>query len=540
MTNQQSHRLGYGDYIRFRDLVLARSGLHFSEKKRTDLEFGLLKALQDAPQETRGEIDAYFHYLSSGTPQSRAEMDRLLNLLTVGETHFFRNEAQFSALAKEVLPALITRKRELAAGLGIAPAMPQLRIWSAGCATGEEPYSLAILLYELIPDINQWQLLILATDINQESLARAREARFSNWSFREPQAITARRLYFSPDGNGHRLRDEIRQMVTFARHNLVEDPFPALHNNTAAMDLILCRNVTIYFTEEATQHIVHNFHESLAPGGWLIVGHSEPSLVTYQAFETHTFPGALLYRKAGELPTGGLPVHWPEKNGAQAWPFGGDQPLPSVPAIVAGSTGPAGPAGPAPAARPSFKTTGRLAPSGSFENSKLEKRVAPGDLNEEMVALIEENESQIPDALKVSSYCQLARYYVKKAHWQTAQRWCQAAIAQDKLCAEAYFLLGMVYDYQGHLEAAVAELRKMIYVKADEPMAHFYLAMLYRRLGRLGPAQRALANVIRILSRWPPDKLIPESNERKAGEMIEMCRRLLDTAPDGGNSGRGG
>jgi chemotaxis protein methyltransferase CheR len=328
------------------------------------------------------------------------------------------------------------------------------------------------------------------------------------------------------------------------------------------MDLIFCRNVTIYFTEEATQRIVHNFHESLAPGGWLIVGHSEPSLVTYQAFETHTFPGTVLYRKAGELPPGGMPATSPQKNGAQPWPFDAGRALTPWPTIAAGDVEPTLPAewptktaattqsrkqptasrpvdgaGLPPVATGHVVETAGATP-GALDKAEWAKLVvAPGNLSEEMVALIEENQSQIPDPLKAPAYCQLARHYANSAEWQTAQRWCQETIAHDNLCAEAYFILGMVYDHQGHLDAAVAALRKVIYIDAEAPLAHFYLAMLYRRLGQAVLAQRALSNVIRILSRWTPEKVVPDSNERKAGELVEMCRRLLDAAPAGSKAG---
>ncbi|MBI1878914.1 MAG: hypothetical protein HYR94_11975, partial [Chloroflexi bacterium] len=252
VSTTSNFKLGYGDYSRFRDLVLERSGLHFPEKKWTDLEIGLSKAMHSLPGavvEALGslDLDIYYRFLKeAATPLAQAEMERLINLLTIGETHFFRDSAQFDALATQVLPDLIARKRAAAAAVGSnPPGIPQLRLWSAGCATGEEPYSLAILLHQLIPDINNWRILILATDINQDSLTRARQSLYSNWSFRETRAKTTRSLYFTAQGKRYQLRDDIRQMVTFAPLNLIEDNFPAVHNNTMSMDLILCRNVTI-------------------------------------------------------------------------------------------------------------------------------------------------------------------------------------------------------------------------------------------------------------------------------------------------------
>ena len=170
LPNEPS-KLGYGDYLRFRELVLERSGLHFPEKRRANLEAGLFKALAASAlfvSEGGYNLDGYYELLrDKNNPTGKAELERLLHTLTIGETHFFRDEAQFNALATYVLPELIARKRAAAAAVG--PGInPQLRIWSAGCATGEEAYSIAILLSELLPDIDRWHILILATDINQE------------------------------------------------------------------------------------------------------------------------------------------------------------------------------------------------------------------------------------------------------------------------------------------------------------------------------------------------------------------------------------
>ena len=316
LPNEPS-KLGYGDYLRFRELVLERSGLHFPEKRRANLEAGLFKALAASAllvSEGGYNLDGYYELLrDKNNPTGKAELERLLHTLTIGETHFFRDEAQFNALATYVLPELIARKRAAAAAVG--PGInPQLRIWSAGCATGEEAYSIAILLSELLPDIDRWHILILATDINQESLDRARQAHYSDWSFREARAKALRPNYFTynPTSNArfdsgrYLLRDDIRQMVTFTSLNLIEDDYPAIHNNTISMDLILCRNVTIYFTEAATRQVVKRFYEALENSGWLAVGHAEPSLTIYRAFQTRTFPNTVLYQKTGQ------PQPWPD------------------------------------------------------------------------------------------------------------------------------------------------------------------------------------------------------------------------------------
>jgi chemotaxis protein methyltransferase CheR len=315
--NEATFKLEDELYGRFRDLVQTQSGLYFPDKKRRELELALSKALADAPGGISG-AEGYYRYLATAvTPTARQEVARFINRLTIRETHLFRDSAQFDALAMEVLPALIAEKREVAAKAGTSP---QLRLWSAGCSTGEEAYSLAILLRELLPDIARWHICILATDINEDLLARARQAIYPNWSFRESRAQTLRPRYFRPHHNGGRdsyqLCEEMRQMVTFAHHNLAVADYPAVHNNTTSMDLILCRNVTIYFAPETTRQIVGRFHQSLVEGGWLVVGHSEPSATTYSTFAGHIIQGTLLYQKQNDR--GKIPFE-PAKASTPEW-----------------------------------------------------------------------------------------------------------------------------------------------------------------------------------------------------------------------------
>ena len=202
-----------------------------------------------------------------------------------GETHFFRNAAQFDALYSQVLPQIIERRR----------ALRTLRIWSAGCASGAEPCSIAILLQELLPDVDEWSITILGTDINTEALDRARKAIYSTWAFREQRARQWQSRYFRRKGDRYELVPEVRHMVTFAQLNLARDNYPAYETNTMFMDLILCRNVTIYFTESVTKRVIERLHDALVGGGWLVVGHSEHSLTTYHRFQARNYANAILH-----------------------------------------------------------------------------------------------------------------------------------------------------------------------------------------------------------------------------------------------------
>ncbi len=527
-------QLGYGDYLRFRDLVLERSGLHFPDKKRTDLEAGVLKALNASPLAQNGaySLDDYYSLLRDKTnPTGLTEMDRLIRALTIGETHFFRDQAQFDALATRILPTIINRKRASAEAVGIG-IQPQLRLWSAGCATGEEAYSLAILLKELLPDLDNWRILILATDINTDALERARQAIYSDWSFRETRAKALRSHYFIP-GTGlspagtrrYRLRSDIRKMVTFANLNLIEDDFPNVATNTVSIDLIICRNVTIYFTEEITQRVINRFYNSLVDGGWLMVGHSEPSLLTYRAFQAHTFPDTMFYQKTGQ------PAAWPadweqlatvmtanKPNGLGHTPLNQPAPpdlplppLPPTPSILPPLPPPQ--PKPVPAAVPS---------ADSFQQAQA--LVQKGQMTEAITALQQKLE-QWPDFAPAHSL--LGLVYANQGRWNEARHWCHSALKLDSLLAEAYFVLGLVTQQENDFEAAIDMFKKAIYIDRNAPLYHFHLGMVYRRQSQTELAQRAFNNVIRMLEKWLPETIIPDSGGLTAKHLLAITRRLL-------------
>ncbi len=529
-------RLGYGDYLRFRDLVLNRSGLFFPEKKRTDLEIGLVKAMNSLPQ-ANGDINAYFHFLNDvSTVEARAEMDRLINLLTVGETHFFRDNSQFDALINHVFPALINRKRAEARLEGSASAgMPHLRIWSAGCSSGEEAYSLAIILRELIPDIQNWRILILATDINENSLSKAQKAIYTDWSFRESRALALRPVYFSKEGKNYRLNDDIRQMVTFTRQNLIEDDYPSIHNNLISMDLIMCRNVTIYFTEETTSKLVRKFYKTLNNDGWLVVGHSEPSLITYRDFKAHTFPGTLVYHKTGQPTT--IPDNWTflenEASIQKAW----TQPV-LQPKVMVSNPETNGTdkhlkwreTKPLPPRRTGFLSLSQsngtnLADLDPYKAARL--LLSMGEIKEAILTL-ERTLEDFSAKQQPYAYSLLARAYADQGDWNKARQWCEKAIEINTLLPETYALLAMIEEEEENFSQAILNLKKVIYLDRQRPLSHFSLAMLYKKIGREDQYLRGLKNIEKILVQWPEEKIIPDSGGTSARRLLETVRQMIE------------
>jgi chemotaxis protein methyltransferase CheR len=374
-------------------------------------------------------------------------LDALARTLTVGETYFFRDSRSFAALQDRIVPSIN----------GHRPIARYLRIWSAACCTGEEPYSIAILLRQIIPDFEHWNITILATDINTAFLEKAVAGVFSDWSFREtPHWI--RKTYFRPlPGGKFEILPEIRRMVRFERLNLVEDVYPSVENHINAMDVIFCRNVLMYFTVGQAKRVIHRLHLSQAPGGWLIVGPTELPQVNCEPYINVNDCGKLIFQKAAEL---------------------------SAPVVAAL------PSAPIKIKRPPLHLP----------------MIIPSAPNPSIAARSLANQGQLADALKC----------------------CENSIAADPCNAVTHYLRAMILEAAGSTDAAVCALRAALYLNPDFVLAHFQLGNLYRR--REDTADRALRHleiVRRLLQRYPPDEVVPESEGITTSRLAHILESLI-------------
>ena len=305
-------------------LVAARLGLHFPQERWPDLERGVAAAARELG---KPDAETCARWLLSA-PLAQKHIEILASHLTVGETYFFRENRSLEAFAEHIVPELLNARRE---------GERRLRIWSAGCAAGEEPYSIAMLLDRLLPAHEQWQATILGTDIAPQSLRKAMLGVYGKWSFRGvPDWIKARH-FKKKEGGRFELSPHIRKKVSFSYLNLSDDVYPSLLNNTNAMDVIFCRNVLMYFTAEKAKKVIAKFTRSLVEGGWLIVSPAETNNALFSPLAAVNFPEAVLYRKgavaaplpaAPEMPQSpGATPPAPEPATPEAQPDSGGAPL---------------------------------------------------------------------------------------------------------------------------------------------------------------------------------------------------------------------
>lgn len=498
-TAQSTPSLGYGDYLRFSKLVYERYGLHFPDNRRADLERGVRQAFAAS---TCTDMNEYYCLLRDHD-SSVMHFERLVNAVTINETHFFRDAGQVDALYSHILPQLIQRRR----------ALRTLRIWSAGCASGEEPYSIAMLLRELLPDVDEWSITILGTDVNTEAVDRARQAVYSEWAFREERAKQWRPRYFCRRGNRYELMPAVQRMVTLAQLNLVEDNYPSYESNTTLMDLILCRNVMIYFTESISRGIVNRFYSCLTHGGWLVVGHAEHSLTIYRRFQAHNFPHAILYQRTDEFKP-------PPRDWEWLTPLAAEEAHPSLVAVPKQDIAPLEPE-PEPKPEPELDhiyihSLGRLGHVDPLERASellgYGRSEDAHDLLQEMV------KAGFDDA---SVYALLGQACANMGGWDEAERWCRQAIHMDKLALKAYYILALVLQHQESLDKAIEVMKKVVYIDRHYVLGHFGLADLYRNNDQLPQALKSLDNARRLLEGCPDDEFIPGSGGITVGSLRE-------------------
>jgi chemotaxis protein methyltransferase CheR len=445
--------------VRFQQLsefVNARLGLHFPLERAADLRRGMAAAAREFGCKN---AEACADWLLS-TDLSQPQIEKLASHLTIGETYFFREPKTFGILERNVLPELL-RARERTG--------KQLRIWSAGCSSGEEPYSLAILLHRILPDLRDWQITILGTDISERALHKAREGIFGEWSFRlAPDGMRAR--YFTKvEKNRWKIARHIRELVTFSYLNLAEDVYPALLNHTHAMDLIFCRNVLMYFSPERASSVLGKFYCALVEGGWFIGSVTEH--FHESKFAPVSFAGVTLYRK-GAPPEAADAL---EKMAAK-------------------------------------KKTSRFSPP-PRELAAAEKSVP-------------QSRAQIVSPV-ARAPAEMARVCANEGRLDEALALCDEAIAKEKLNAAHHYLRATILQERTSLGEAETALKCALFLDPGFVLAHFALGNLAAQQGREREARKHFENAFGFLRGYARDDVLPESEGMTAGRLADILQSMI-------------
>ena len=505
------HFLSNDQYERFQTLILQRTGMLFGIKRRNALGRGITMLCEIA---TQNDFDIYFQILDASDTDSPL-WDALIEELTVGETYFFRDENQIRALREHLLPQIIAAHRH----------DRRIRIWSAGCASGEEPYTLSMLLTELLPDVDQWNICILGTDINKKVLKKGRVAGYRPWSFRQTDPVFKSR-YFRLKGEEYEAIARIRKNVRFEYLNLNEPIYPSLLTNTNAMDLILCRNVAIYYSEGVVREVVGRFHQCLLPGGWLMMGAAETSIPVFEQYAYHIFSGGTVYRKLNEpgpiserfrdrtetIPPATETIRLMER--AVLPPPQTDWPpvVEDVPPVERVS--------PAPAAH-DVPSEDPPPPMGDREQgSDLIRQRRYEEAMDVFLRCIAEN------PLDSESLYQLGKVNANIGRMAPAQSFCEQAIEINPLKAEVYYTLALIHQESGDNRGAMERLKRALFLEPDFALAHFTMAILSRQLNQKEKSERHRRQTIALARAMAPESVLPGADDLTARTLLTMAKTL--------------
>ena len=484
------HRSGPGhDLQRFQALLQEVSGLELPETRLPDLQRAVNRALVATGL---ADADALYRHLRDRA--GRPSLEVFVGDLTIGETHFFRNRPQFRALEHHILPELIERRR----------ASRRLRVWSAACSTGEEPYSLAILLERLLPDRARWDVRILATDINRTALERARRGQYGTWSFRDvPDDVAS--AFFVRHGTTLEVAGRIREAVSFAHLNLAADTWPSAATATLDLDLVLCRNVLIYFGDDLSHQVAARLHGALADSGWLLVAPAELSQAVFRHFTVVNLDGAVAYRK----PAPPTPTRPPAPRSREGTP----EPRHPTPSRRERAADPRRPALSPPEGEPSRVATGGGAvvhtPRPGAEEAERLEALAEADPADGRAPLL------------------AARIHLDRLELDRAERWAEVACQRDPLSAPAHYLRGLALQEAGRLEDALAALRRSVFLDPGSVLGQLALAGLLARLGEPARARGALRAAAALVGDGDPSELVDGHEELPAGRVRDLIAAQL-------------
>jgi chemotaxis protein methyltransferase CheR len=469
-------------YAALKARIIARTGHHYYSDKDELLIERLHRRLRAS---ARADCTAYAALLSDSA-EGEAEWARLEAEITVGETFFFRYAEQFEALRATILPALIAARA----------VERTLRIWSAGCSTGAEPYSMAILVRELLGDaLPDWRITILGTDISIEALATARAAEYGRWALRT-MPLEERLRYFTRQPaapgvrreGGYALRPEFRTLVRFERGNLLTLAEPAQAVVDPGYDLILCRNVLIYFDARTVNAVVRGLSRRLRTDGWLLLGHAEPSPAFASFLDAVSLPGTVAYRRPAM-----------------------EQPPAPIPPAPAGSDSAAGPRTDAPvpvAQEPAIAAT----PAPPIVSPPRD--TAAADAGSAAIGFDDLRPDEDP-AERLDRIRTLADAGETGAAWRALR----LALDRDPTDPVLRFYEGLLARALGRDAEAERALRAALYLDRGFVLAHYHLGLLLAALERPGEAARALDNAIALSQALAVDTLLPQGDGASAGEV---------------------
>jgi len=496
-------------FKKLRRYLLSNIGLNFYENQDREL----LRKIKIASKSFNFENATTFVDWLIVQTLNTEQIALLASHLTIGETYFCREKKAFNYLEYEYLPYLIEERRKKG-------NTKKIKIWSAGCSSGEEAYSIAIILKRLIPDILDWDIKILGTDINPDFIERAKKGMYSKWSFRGV-SDSYQKEYFKQTGiNKFEINKEIKEMVTFSFLNLVEGNFPSLRTQTTDVDIVFCRNVFIYFSQEGINSITESFANSLLKGGLFVVSPVEVASITCSQLNQTPYKGVTLFNKGGtnkydhKKSQDVEALFDLEKKQALILDLALKEnkklnTLPLIDATLAEEIQELD-----TAQKLYIKDTGNL----SLKN--LPKR------NKDVLNITQGTKIKNGNENRASEYLIQARKKANKGNLEASEELCLKAIKEDKINTEAYYLLAFVLNEQGRVKEAISLLTNAIFLNPDFSLAYFLLGNISKKEGRTIEYKKHFRNALKSLVKLNPEEVLDVSDGITVSQLTKIINSI--------------
>lgn len=486
---------------KFRIFLTNCIGISFS-KDEQDLEKKLFHAVNEFGYE---DPRLGIEFLLS-MPLSKENVGILAKHFTIGETYFFRDPKSFATLENSILPEIIRAKQK---------KDKKIKIWCAACSTGEEPYSIAITLYRMLPDIHLWDIQIVATDINPLFLEKAREGHYKKWSFRgsSPELKTC---YFT------KIKEDvftplpkIRKLVKFLYINLVEDTYPDIVQGTNEVDLILCNNVLIYFSSQQIENTIRKLTDSLLEGGWLCVTATEAPYVHDCRLDTIPYDHLFMFKKNSSKNMTRIANNEDSKStnvNSQIKYINQELPIINTLSILE-------------------------------VNSKVKKQSLKMTLIEECLELFQKKHyieviailekhlypyHKNPSLLHAhtNEIILLVKAYANQGQLDHAKNWCEIALKTNNLDPLFHYLYATILLEKKFINDAIKSLNHALYLNPDFVVAHFAMGMLANNQGEKKETIRHFRNATKLLKEMQEDSVLPGSEDVTCEKMLEMIGNI--------------
>ena len=455
-------------------MIEERCGLRVDEGQRSSLAASVDARMQQLGLSCE---DEYYARLRGAVPGLvEAELRNLLSLVTITETCFFRDAAQFRLLREHIIPTLlgeIAQDREIRS---------TLRIWSAGCSSGEEAYSIALTLddmrfYCAYPD---WTIEIIATDLNTTMLEKARRGVYSSRAVRNLEGALLDR-YFRREGQSFHLSDAIKQRVTFEFGNITQTPMPS----NGPQDIVFCKNVAIYFRPDVMRKLIRGIHDTLTPGGYLLLGHAESLWQMSDGFTLIEHERGFCYRKDTTTTTTTTTVR-----------------------LMPDTT--------------SSPVAQGFSPVAHYDSCLEAFRAGDWSAAESgLLTLIDACPAFVP------AHLLLGGVYAHRARYDDAAAQAESVLRLTEQDARAHLLLGMVAARRQNHDAALKSLRRALYLDDSLALAHFWLGNLYRDRGDIARASQEYEHVVRDWERHTLQLTEEFASDLTAEQLVGFCRHLI-------------